>query len=83
MPGCFNVNSIFEDDDTNEEPVDSNYQNYYEIKPIEINKGINDVDDNDIVNSKDDESSGNPSIPMLVFTEIMKPNSREHHWQKH
>ena len=77
MPGGFNVNFILEDDDTNEEPIDSNYQNDYEIKPIEVNKEIKDEDDNASVNSKDDESSGNPSIPMLVFTEIMKPNSRE------
>ena len=67
MPGCFNVNFILEDDDTNEEPIDSNNQNEYEIKPIEVNKEIKDEDDNDSVNLKDDESSGNPSIPMLVF----------------
>ena len=70
MSGSLNINFILEDEDTYEEPLDSNYQNDYEIKPEEQNKEIIGEDNNeDSGNSKDnDGSSGNSKIPMLEFT---------------
>ena len=64
MSGCLNMNFISEDDDTDEDTLDSNYQNDYEIKPEERKKAITDEDDNeDSGNSKDDGgSSGNPNV---------------------
>ena len=64
MSVSLNINFILEDEDTYEEPLDSNYQNDYEIKPEERNEEINGKDENE----DDDGSSGNPKIPMLAFT---------------
>ena len=70
MSGSLNINFILEDEDTYEEPLDSNYQNDYEIKPEEQNKEIIGEDNNENSgNSKDnDGSSGNSKITMLEFT---------------